>query len=126
VGWAAFPDEGTNNHILAGGTFQAFVFRGFNIGAETFFWIGPGNDRDVTLIPLAGYEFKRSGRVRPFLIGGAGVLFHSQGRAWSRSRTFGGGAGIKVSITDRVYLAPEFRAGWEPALRAGVNLGYRF
>ena len=126
VGWAAFPDEGPNSHILLGGRFQEFVFRGFNIGAETFYWIGPGNDRDVTIMPLAGYEFKRSARVRPYVIGGMGALFHSEGRYSANGRTFGGGVGVKMPITDRFYVAPEFRLGFEPALRAGVNFGYRF
>ena len=125
AGWAAFPDEGPNNHVLAGGVFQAFLFRGFNIGAETFYWVGPGNDRDVTIMPLAGYEFKRSARVRPFVVGGVGVLLHSEGRYWSHGGTFGGGAGFKISITDRLYVAPEFRLGWEPVLRTAVNFGYR-
>jgi outer membrane protein with beta-barrel domain len=126
VGVATFGVEGPSKHVLMGGRFQEFVFRGFNIGAETFYWMGPGNDRDVTIVPLAGYEFKRSAGVRPYVIGGIGKEFHSEGRFRTNGLTFGAGAGIKLPITDRFYVAPEFRLGFEPALRAGVNFGYRF
>ena len=102
------------------------MFRGFNVGAETFYWSGPQNDRDVTITPLAGYEFKRSSRIRPYAIGGMGALFHSDGRYWSHGLTFGAGMGVKMPIINRFYIAPEFRIGWEPALRAAVNFGYRF
>jgi hypothetical protein len=130
-GWATFPDEGAINHGLAGGSFHAFLARGFFIGGESFYWVGPGEDRDVTIFPFAGYEFRRSSsRVRPYVIGGVGWLYHRErtgtGIFWGRGHTYGGGVGFKIPITDRLYIAPEARLGWEPALRATLGLGYRF
>ena len=129
-GWAGFPDEGVIHHGLAGGSFQVFLIRGLSAGVESFYWIGPGSDRDATVFPFGAYEFKRLSRIRPYVIGGAGVLFHHEGfptgSFWSRGLTFGGGGGIKVSITERVFIAPEMRLGWEPFARTTVMLGYRF
>ena len=32
----------------------------------------------------------------------------------------------RPALGQRVFIAPEFRIGWEPLVRATVNIGYAF
>jgi len=52
-------------------------------------------------------------------------LFYHQGGIFSRTKLTGGvGLGTKIFLSERWYLAPEVRGGWEPLLRATVSIGY--
>lgn len=129
-GWAGFPDESMLHHRIVGGSFRVFLVRGLNVAPEVLYLVGPGEDRDIVITPTVGYQFRRNARVQPYVIGGVGWLIHrevfSGGPYWSTGPSFGGGGGFKVRISDRLFVAPEMRLGWEPALRTTVTIGYRF
>jgi hypothetical protein len=35
------------------------------------------------------------------------------------------GLGFKIGTSDHLFLAPEFRIGWEPNLQSTLSFGYR-
>jgi hypothetical protein len=129
-GWAGFADEGWIHHGIVGGSFRTFITGGMSVAPEVFYMIGPVGDSDVSVVPVIGYQFKRSARIQPYVNGGVGWLIHRQAFVsrsdWSTGPTFGVGGGFKIRISDRLYVAPEARLGWEPFLRTTVSLGYRF
>ena len=74
----------------------------------------------------------------PYLVGGVGVIRH-RGRYFGAdfvtgvpqvydtsftTWTAGFGGGVKVFLTDRLFVAPDVRLGREPTARATVSLGY--
>ena len=91
---------------------------------------GPGSDRDVTLIPHITFDFLRREKVRPYLIGGAGWMHHSDKiglfEVSNDEWVVNGGLGVKVFITPRLFVAPEFRLGFETIVRAAASIGFVF
>ena len=91
---------------------------------------GPGSDRDVTLIPHITFDFLRGEKVRPYLIGGAGWMHHSdkigQIKISNNEWVVNGGLGVKLFITPGLFVAPEFRLGFETIVRAAVSIGFVF
>ena len=123
-GGAAF--FGAETHKAMGASADFRLARGLRLGPEVIYHIGPGRDRDITSTLLVSYDFRRLKRVTPFITGGVGLLHHMEGQ-WSwNSSTIGGGGGVKVAISRRLFVAGEVRAGWEPFGRAMGGLGYRF
>ena len=123
-GGSAFLESQT--HKAVGATADFRLAAGLRLGPEVIYYIGPGEDRDITSTALVSYDFRRLKRVTPFVTGGVGLLNHMDGpRSWN-SITAGGGGGLKFAITRRLFAAGEVRAGWEPVARAMVGIGYRF
>jgi hypothetical protein len=65
----------------------------------------------------------------PYLVVGGG-LFQTRdkfvGETFTSSEgAFTAGGGVRVFLTDRLYVAPEFRGGWEPHFRLSVSIGYQ-
>ena len=123
-GSAAFFESQT--HKTVGATIDFRLAGGLRLGPELIYHIGPDQDRDITSTALVSYDFRRLKRVTPFVTGGVGLLHHTEGRGSSNSLTAGGGGGLKFAITQRLFVAGEVRAGWEPIARAMVGIGYRF
>ena len=127
TGWAGFGDEGgLIHHGVVGGSMDFRLLAGLRAGTEVLYHVGPGQDRDISFLPTLSYEFRRLKRVAPFVSAGYGVLRHSGGARWSNSLTVGLGAGVKIALSERLFIAPEIRSGWEPVARAMVSIGYRF
>src|SRR5262245_20689811 len=126
AGWSGFADESLIHHGALGGMTDVRLKGGLRIGPEVLYHIGPRKDRDVSLLLVSSYDFRRLKRVSPFVSWGGGMLIHSDGRQWHSSYTYGGGTGVKFSISKQLFVAPEIRVGWEPALRVMGSLGYRF
>ena len=123
VGGSAFFESQT--HTALGGTVDFRLAGGLRLGPEVIYHIGPGQDRDITSMALVSYEFRRLKRVTPFVTGGVGLFHHTEG--WSsKSFMVGGGGGLKIAITRRLFVVGEGRAGWEPIAQAMVGIGYRF
>jgi hypothetical protein len=99
------------------------------------------NDEDYVVQPNVVYEFNTQGeRLVPYLIGGVGFIRHksvyrgsdfvtgapvtydTSYKTWSASA----GAGLKVFVTKRLFIAPEARIGSQPTLRGNVSIGYVF
>lgn len=128
-GTAAFPDDGGTWHITGAGAARLFLTRKLAIEPELVYAYLNRFDKDVMFAPNLVYEFGRPSTRRrhvPYLIGGVGVL-HGIRRINSTTELNAScGFGVKTYLTDRVFVAPEARIGWEPVLRFGIGLGYRF
>jgi hypothetical protein len=126
-GYTAFGDDGLISHVMIGGTARPALGGRIHLGPEVVFMIGPGEDRDLFLTATMTFSLLGGRRaVTPYLLLNGGWMLHSNafetrgGPAW----TFGGGARIRIG--ERVFVAPEARMGWEPQIRVGMTLGYRF
>ena len=127
-GLTSVVDDGA--HILVGGSLRVYVSSRLGIEPELMLLNGPNSDRDVTFIPHVTYDFGDSLRVRPYAIGGIGVLHHTNkflGVSFSNNEwTMSAGAGAKFFLNNRLFLAPELRLGYKPIFRAAIGIGYGF
>jgi hypothetical protein len=78
----------------------------------------------------------RTRRVVPYFAAGGGYLRQRTlvGRGpgstglvpfTSGEGTVSAGLGARITVTSRVFIAPEFRLGWEPETRIAVTVGMR-
>lgn len=129
-GWAAFADEGRIDHGAVGVGVEWRALPHLAVGPEVLYMIGPGDDRDLFVVGIArvGILDLRS-RVAPFVTVGGGIMTHSSSfGASSYSSTEGAfivGGGVRVNVSSRVFVAPEFTMGWEPHIRTSVMVGIR-
>ncbi len=135
AGWAGFVDESMLHHAVEGGSLRIYLTSRLSVEPELLYMHGPGLDRDVVLTPSVAFDFARSKRVRPYVIGGVGMLWHRDGFRtapgqttffWGHQGTFSSGLGANIFVTGRLFVAPEFRIGWEPIFRSTISVGYRF
>lgn len=130
AGYAGFLDNSTISHSVLGAAARWYLLPRVAIGPELVYFKGPGDDRDVVLTGNVTFDFLAGTRaVTPFLVAGGGIFRHSGkfgGQSFSGTEgSFTGGGGVRVSIGDRLYVAPEFRIGWEPHVRFSVAVGWR-
>ncbi len=97
----------------------------FSLQPELVYMYHSPGDKDWVVVP-AFAAVLRSGekRVVPYVIGGVGLLYHRGAFGSGTSFSAGVGLGTKIFLSERWYLAPEVRVGWEPFLRATVGIGY--
>jgi hypothetical protein len=125
AGWTGFG-ESIIDHAVVGIATDVRLLAGLRSGLELLYHIGPDRDRDISLLPVLSYDFRRLKRVTPFVSGGMGVLRHTNGGRWSTSFTLGAGGGVKLAVSEHFFVAPEVRVGWEPAVRLMASVGYRY
>lgn len=136
VGWIGFADEGVTNHGSFGLALPVRLAGRLSVGPEIVYAAGPASDRDLF---VSGNAWVTLGTIRdagggpsfsPYIVGGAGLLRHTQRTPWWTSTgtemNASVGAGLRVEITDRWYVAPEWRVGLELHMRVMVAVGYRF
>lgn len=139
VGGASFGDNELF-HGVVGGSVRVYVTRRISIEPEVMYMRYSENDEDLIVQPNVTVDLmKPTGRVVPYVIAGLGVMHH-RGRfsgvdfngaprqfdvsytTWTASA----GLGVKIFVTDRVFVAPEARIGREPTLRGTFSVGYVF
>jgi hypothetical protein len=135
VGYAGFVDDATIDHLALGGSARVYLTPRLSIQPEVTYMRGPGTDRDWIVTGNLVFDFvgpDASGKppaVSPYVVAGGGLFHHSNkfgDRAFSSTEgAFTGGGGVRIAITDRFYLAPEARLGWELHSRLTVTLGWR-
>ncbi len=131
-GYSTFPDEAPINHFVAGGGSRFYLTHRCSVGPEVLYMQGPGFDRDLVLNLNCGLDFRPDSRLRPYLIGGVGLLHHrNRIRFVSQSFSgnglaYSGGVGFKVMLNDRLFKSPEVRVGWNPLLMITSSVGYSF
>ena len=88
----------------------------------------PSDDPDLSScdVPNVAFDFARSGRTVPYVIGGLGWMRSDFGRFTTDDVFLNGGLGIKLFLTEHIFFAPEIRAGWEPHLRLSGAFGFTF
>lgn len=133
-GFTGFLDEDSFAEALFGGSVRYSLTPRVGIEPEFLYMIGAGSVRDLTVIPHLSYDFRPGLPVRPYLIGGVGVLYHRSDFFTERGiikfrdteLTVSGGVGVKVFVTPRIFVAPEFRLGFETIYRATGSIGFVF
>jgi hypothetical protein len=110
------------------------------IGPEVAYLTGEFDGLDASHLSVTGnvtFDFVRNNRrVVPYVAAGGGYLRQRTlvGRGpgvpglapfTSGEGTISGGIGVRVAISSRVFVAPEFRLGWEPTTRIVVIVGFR-
>ncbi|HYJ84947.1 MAG TPA: outer membrane beta-barrel protein [Pyrinomonadaceae bacterium] len=137
-GGAAFDET---SHSVFGGSARFYVTRRLSVEPEFLYMRNSDTDQDYLFQPNVAFDLSDpTGRFVPYVIGGAGVIHHqarfpgfdfSSGvpRVFDASFTTwtaSAGAGVKIFVTDRLFVSPEARLGREPNLRATISVGYVF
>lgn len=138
-GGAIFDED--LKHTLVGGAVRVYVTKRLSIEPEYLYLRRSENDQDHLGQLNVAYDFTDpTKRVVAYAIGGAGVL-HNRGRVFGSDFVTGqpfvreiefttwtasAGAGVKIFLTQRLFVSPEFRLGREPTVRGTINVGYVF
>ena len=128
-------------HTLVGGSVRAYVTKRLSLEPEYLYLRRTEHDQDHLVQMSVAYDFRDpTKRFVPYVIGGVGVL-HNKGRVFGNdfvtrepfvreisftTWTASAGGGLKIFLTDRLFLSPELRLGREPTARATINVGYVF
>lgn len=142
-GAAGFGDELDAPHVVAGGSVRFYLTRRFSVEPELLYMRNGKEDQDYLFTPNVAFDLSDpTKRVVPYVAGGVGVFHHrgrflgndfntGQPRVFDTSSTTWaatGGGGVKIFLSDRLFVAPDARlgvvGGSEPTLRGTVSLGY--
>ncbi|MEO8096948.1 MAG: outer membrane beta-barrel protein [Acidobacteriota bacterium] len=130
AGYTGFTDESIDGHLQTGFSVRYYLTRRFSIEPEFQYLRGENRHYDLLLIPNVNWDFRGQGRVIPYITGGVGWLRSTYGQfrpTFSSNEGFLQiGTGVKTYISDRWYVAPEFRVGFEFHFRASAAIGYTF
>jgi hypothetical protein len=128
AGYSTFLDESFQDHFVAGGSAHFYLTRRFSIGPEFLYMYHNEFDEDVTAAVNLAWDFKGGTRAQPYVAGNLGVLRQYGGSPGVRfvvhDWSYGAGLGVKIALTRRLFLVPEFRIGLEPIFRATVGVTY--
>jgi hypothetical protein len=130
-GYAGFLDDAIVGHTVLAASARVYVLPRVSIGPEIAWMKGERYHSDLMLtgnVTVDLLEARPGRRTIPYLLAGGG-LFQTRDRFNNDTFTsseggFTGGVGVRILITDRAYIAPEFRGGWEPHFRISVSLGF--
>lgn len=128
-------------HKLVGAALRVYVTKRLSIEPEYLYLRRSKDDQDNLVQMNVAYDFTDpTKRFVPYGIAGAGVL-HNRGRVFGSdfetrvpfvreisftTWTASAGGGVKIYLTNRLFVSPELRLGREPTFRATVNVGYVF
>jgi len=126
TGAACFVDESwcDSRHIYAAAGARFAISSKWALQPEYAYANGPGLDRDHSLVANISRTFAPSVRVSPYWVAGAGSMYHRGPYGHGRELTFNTGFGFKIHISNRFFLAPEVRLGWNPFMRFGFGAGW--
>ncbi|MBC7933287.1 MAG: porin family protein [Rubrivivax sp.] len=139
AGGASFGLDGGAGHSAVGGAVRIYLSKRWSVEPEFMYMRAGANDQDYFFTPSVAYDLTDpTGKYVPYLVGGVGVEHHrgrfvSTGFGTGQPQVFetsattwsaGVGAGVKIFLTDRLFVAPEARIGREPTLRGTVSVGY--
>ena len=57
AGWVGFIDENWIDHKVVGASARFYLTARIGVEPEVLYMVGPGSDRDVTLIPNLTFDF---------------------------------------------------------------------
>jgi len=131
-GWAGFLDDATVDHVVLGGAVRWRPVPRLTIGPEVTWMAGPDTDRDLFVVGAVTWDLRSPGAVGsvvPYLVAAGGLMAHASGYGrgtWGSEGAVSGGAGVRIPLGRRGYVAPDVRVGWEPHLRITVAGGWAF
>ena len=138
-GGAGFGEDADIPHAVGGGSVRIYLTRRLSVEPEFLYMRNGENDQDYVFTPSLAVDLRDpTKRVVPYLVAGVGSIHHrgrffgsdfetGQPRVFDTSFTTwsaGFGGGVKIFLTDRLFVAPDARLGHEPTARATVSLGY--
>lgn len=129
LGLTSFADEQNENHAMFAGSARLYLTRRLSIEPEVQYLRQSPEHYDAVFLPSVNWDF-RTGRVVPYVTGGAGLL-HSVNRnefsSFSSTEGFlSAGFGVRIYLNDGWFVAPEARVGTDFHGRASVGLGYSY
>jgi hypothetical protein len=131
AGAAAFLDESTPlDHFVIGAAGAIDLSPRLHLEPQFLYMDGPESDRDITLTGNISYDILVAKNSALYLVGGGGLLRHTEdfasGSFSSYDGTFSGGIGIRFDLSENLFVAPEFRIGFEPLIQILGSAGFRF
>lgn len=128
-GYAGFTDESVVGHGTLGAGMLWGLTPRLSVGPGAVLMNGPGGARNVFLTGKLVFDMLPTRLASPYLVADGGAMLHADrfanGSYWSREGAVSGGAGVRLNVTPRLSIAPEFRIGWEPHVRIGAVLTWR-
>jgi hypothetical protein len=130
AGHAGFLDDSNIPHTVLGGAGRFYFTQRLAVGPEFAYMWGPGSDRDSFLTGNLTVDLLKDSRSNPramipFVVGGFGLMKHSEGFGSHTVEFFTAGGGTRIRINDRLYGLVDFRIGWEPHYRITGGIGVR-
>jgi len=139
VGQSGFIDEAWDYFGTIGGGVRVFVAPRLAIGPEVAYLSGEFDASNLTVTANMTFDIvPDDGRrkVVPYLVAGGGYLRQKTvvgGGPGSTALvpftsgegTMSGGVGARIALGSHLFVAPEFRLGWEPESRIAVTIGVR-
>ena len=140
VGQSGFIDEAWDYFGTIGGGVRLFVTPRLAIGPEVAYLSGELDASNLTVTANMTFDIVRDDggrRVVPYLVAGGGYLRQKTlvgggpGSTalvpfTSSEGTMSAGIGARIALGSQMFVAPEFRLGWEPESRLAVTIGVRF
>ena len=140
VGQSGFIDEAWDYFGTIGGGVRVFVTPRLAIGPEVAYLSGEFDASNLTVTANMTFDIVPDDgrrRVVPYLVAGGGYLRQKTlvgggpGSTalvpfTSSEGTMSAGLGARIALGSNVFVAPEFRLGWEPESRLAVTIGMRF
>src|SRR5262245_1068212 len=114
-GTTIFADDGAVYEATLGGSMRLYLSRRWSIEPE-FLHARKRSDRNSFLWGNLSFDFRQRDRqIVPYFHAAPGLVRHtSEFGPFSFSNTeaaFGTGAGVRFKLSDRVFIAPQFRTG---------------
>jgi hypothetical protein len=142
IGRSSFIDEAWDHFTTVGGGARVFVTPRLAIGPEVAYLSGAFDALGASHLTVTGnvtFDFVRDdrrARFIPYFAAGGGYLRQrtlvgggpgstALAPFTSSEGTLSAGVGVRIGVTSRVFIAPEFRLGWEPETRVAVMVGMR-
>ena len=143
VGRSGFIDEVWDYFSTIGGGVRVFVTPRLAIGPEVAYLSGEFDALEASNLTVTAnmtFDIVRDDvrrRIVPYLAAGGGYLRQKTlvgsgpGSTalvpfTSSEVTMSGGVGARIALGAHMFVAPEFRLGWEPETRIAVTIGMRF
>jgi hypothetical protein len=140
VGRSGFIDEAWDYFGTIGGGARVFVTPRVAIGPEVTYLSGEFDASNLTVTANVTFDIVRDDgrrRIVPYLAAGGGYLRQKTlvgggpGSTalvpfTSSEGTMSAGVGARIALGSHMFVAPEFRLGWEPETRIAVTIGMRF
>jgi hypothetical protein len=125
-GHVVFGDDGAIDHSAFGARVRTALTSRITAGPEFVYMRGPGRDRDLFILGGLSFDILRERRITPYATTMAGLMLHGDAfNSWSEF-AFIVGAGARIMITDRFFVAMEGRLGVPLHAGLGGSVGYRY